>query len=144
VCAGLGDGICGSVMPNQTTECTQLVANGVRYIVYPQLRYCCACCNVTQGCGFLSRDWLVNSNATFAGTETINGVLGNVWTIAGGDIYVTLASGDPVAPQPLQIVDGPTNETFVSYYPVPPAVGTFAVPSYCQEQCPANSVCNQV
>lgn len=62
---GQYDAICGSVLPNVTTACTQLIRDGKRYVVYPQRRQCCMCCDKEHGCGVLRRDWL--STAKYEG-----------------------------------------------------------------------------
>ena len=55
---GRYDLFCASVMPNVTTSCTQTTVNGKRYMIYPQKKQCCFCCDSEHGCGPLKRDWL--------------------------------------------------------------------------------------
>jgi hypothetical protein len=55
---GQHDIICGSVLPNVATPCTHLVREKKRYIVFPERRTCCMCCDEAHGCGVLSRNWL--------------------------------------------------------------------------------------
>lgn len=50
--------LCGSVLPNVTSPCTHLVNNKKRYIIYPERRMCCMCCDEAHGCGVSKRDWL--------------------------------------------------------------------------------------
>ena len=49
-----GDRYCGSVHPLTDTPCTHLVAGGWRYLLFPKLLSCCACCSAAAGCGVLS------------------------------------------------------------------------------------------
>lgn len=55
------DFICGSVLPKVVTACTQLIRDKKRYLMYPQRRQCCVCCDQAHGCGTLKRDWLSTS-----------------------------------------------------------------------------------
>lgn len=47
---GRGDRYCMSLHPLTDTPCTHLVAGGTRYLVFPQLKECCACCSAEQVC----------------------------------------------------------------------------------------------
>ena len=47
------------------TPCTQLVVNGMRWLIYPAKQECCQCCTSEQGCGVLFPTWM--NNATFVG-----------------------------------------------------------------------------
>jgi len=49
---------CGSVLPNVTTACTHLTVDDNRYIIFPQKKQCCLCCDSTHGCGILKQNWL--------------------------------------------------------------------------------------
>jgi hypothetical protein len=62
---GQYESLCGSVLPNVTTPCTQLTREGKRYIIYPEQKKCCICCDAAHGCGFLKKDWL--STAKYEG-----------------------------------------------------------------------------
>lgn len=42
---GQYDLFCGQVLPNVTTACTHLTVNNKRYIVFPQRKQCCFCCD---------------------------------------------------------------------------------------------------
>ena len=55
---GRYDLVCGSVLPNVTTPCTQTTVANRRYVIYPQRRMCCFCCDSAHGCGILKKDWL--------------------------------------------------------------------------------------
>lgn len=80
---GIHDLICGSVLPNITTPCTQLIRDKKRYVVFPERRMCCMCCDQAHGCGTLKRDWL--ATAKFEGQEVISGESFNKWSIPDGD-----------------------------------------------------------
>ncbi len=45
-------------MPNIPGSCIQLVREGKRYMIFPNQRVCCFCCDSAHGCGILRRDWL--------------------------------------------------------------------------------------
>jgi hypothetical protein len=62
---GMHDMVCGSILPNVTTPCTHLIRDKKRYIVMPERRTCCMCCDAAHGCGTLRRDWL--SSAKYIG-----------------------------------------------------------------------------
>lgn len=49
---------CGSVLPNTTTPCTHITVENKRWIVFPQKKQCCMCCDSAHGCGILRNDWL--------------------------------------------------------------------------------------
>lgn len=59
--------LCGSVLPNVSSPCTHLVNNKKRYIIHPDRRTCCMCCDEAHGCGTTKRDWL--SSAKFEAEE---------------------------------------------------------------------------
>ena len=62
---GANDVLCNSVQPG-SLECVNLVVEGKRYIIFPQLRKGCFCCDAAHGCGILRRDWL--NAAKYEGT----------------------------------------------------------------------------
>jgi hypothetical protein len=49
---------CGTILPNVTTACTHLTVDDKRYIVFPQKKQCCFCCDSSHGCGILKQNWL--------------------------------------------------------------------------------------
>ena len=55
---GRWDRICGSIIPNVSTDCSTLVRDHKRYIIFPTKRFCCMCCDAAHGCDVLSRNWL--------------------------------------------------------------------------------------
>ncbi len=68
---GQHDMICGSILPNISNPCTMLIRDQKRYVVLPQRRQCCMCCDQAHGCGTLKRDWL--STAKYEGEEEHQG-----------------------------------------------------------------------
>lgn len=62
---GMYDMVCSSVLPGVASPCTHLIRDKKRYIVHPQRRLCCMCCDQAHGCGTLRRDWL--STAKYEG-----------------------------------------------------------------------------
>jgi hypothetical protein len=61
--------VCGTILPNTTTSCTQLVIQNKRWVYFPQKRQCCFCCDAQHGCGILKRNWL--EGAQYLGRERI-------------------------------------------------------------------------
>lgn len=55
------DRVCNSILPNATTPCSHLITQGKRWIVFPEKRTCCFCCDSAHGCGILKRDWLATA-----------------------------------------------------------------------------------
>lgn len=78
---GVHDMICGSILPNVSSPCTMLIRDKKRWIVLPQRRMCCMCCDQAHGCGTLKRDWL--STAKYEGEETLSGESFYKWSIPG-------------------------------------------------------------
>ncbi|GBG67277.1 hypothetical protein CBR_g88566 [Chara braunii] len=74
---GRGDRFCGTVWPIRRTPCSHVVVGGVRYLVFPEHRYCCQCCRASDGCGIRPRTWL--ANATYIGRENVEGYDCNKW-----------------------------------------------------------------
>ena len=58
---GRYDDFCGSVMPNVTTPCQQMVVDKKRWLIYPGKSVCCFCCDQGHGCGIIRPDWLKNA-----------------------------------------------------------------------------------
>jgi hypothetical protein len=51
--------MCSSVLPDESTSCTELMINGDMYLIYPEKRQCCKCCKSPNSfCKINSRDWL--------------------------------------------------------------------------------------
>lgn len=49
------------VPPWVNTPCNHLVKAGRRYLIWPERRTCCFCCDAAHGCGMLARDWLAGA-----------------------------------------------------------------------------------
>ena len=54
---GNWDRYCGTVYMFTDTPCTHIVSNGLRYLHFPDQKYCCMCCSGVNGCGVLRPDW---------------------------------------------------------------------------------------
>lgn len=72
---------CGGILPNVTTPCTQLTVENKRYIIFPQRKQCCFCCDSAHGCGILKKNWL--EGAKFLGVEKIVDTNYNKWSKDG-------------------------------------------------------------
>jgi hypothetical protein len=136
---------CGSVLPNDTTPCTQLVTKGNRWIYFTGKRQCCLCCTSAQGCGILKRNWL--EGATYIGRERLidtyydkwekDGHFGanTCWVTTDTNILRRIDDGNKHTSDFL--IHTFQNKTFDDSY--------FAVPSYCNgTHCPAASLCGKV
>lgn len=135
--------ICSTIV-NQTTPCSQITRDGLRFIYFPLLRQCCMCCDSAHGCGFLKRDWLKNSK--FAGTDIISGQTFNKFVDTAGAVEYWSTTDKDQIPRKLiedneRIKDWIMN-TFSEEYI---AASIFALPSYCSSSnlCPADSKCGK-
>ncbi len=54
-----------------SAACSHIVAEGKRYLYYPEKKSCCYCCSAKEGCGILKQDWL--SGAEYKGQVDFNG-----------------------------------------------------------------------
>jgi len=104
------------------TPCTQLVVDGIRYNIYPELKECCACCSDANGCGVLKPDWL--SSAEFQGqTKDTNGTSLYKWDIKGVQSNYYYET----------IQDKPTDRVMHEIYQVSDDDQIFDVTSYTEE-----------
>lgn len=139
---GKYDRYCGSVKYFDDTPCTHLVIQGLRYLIFPSLNYCCMCCTSEKGCGIIRPDWL--SNATFIGYNTTDSVKYQVWDKKGlqDNFYWQVDST-----QTPYIIDQQPNDKMIfdvasfKKGAIDPSI--FALPSYCSKDrgCPLLSVC---
>lgn len=137
---------CGTVLPNVTAACTQLTVNNKRYIIYPQRKSCCFCCDSQHGCGILKRNWL--DGAKFLGVEKLIDTNYNKWSKDGDISYNYYWSTIDANQIPRKLDEGGShitdylthtyiNKTFDDSY--------FALPSYCNETaCAATSFCGKL
>lgn len=126
------------------TPCTHFVVDGLRYLAFPSLNYCCACCTAEDGCGIVKPDWL--NNATFVGYNTTasSSVQYQVWSIKGLQENIYWQENNTQAPY---IIDQQPNDKMIfdvttfKAGPIDPSV--FALPSYCSksQKCPLFSIC---
>merc|ERR1712019_6566 len=138
---GRYDRYCGfnGVRAFQDTPCTQLVINGMRWLIYPEKQECCQCCDAAHGCGVLKPTWL--SGAIFVGES--NGYY--KWNQKGlqDNFYVERAS-DRVMVRINQVPNDIQDfhpDTFKNT--VDPSV--FELPSYCKPgKCSYLSTCRAV
>jgi hypothetical protein len=122
---------------------SHLVRNGTRYLHYPEIDYCCACCNQAAGCGLVVPDWIQKSNGTYAGRVTTSrGVTADKWSIKGlqSNYWYQTPAGAPVEldqdPDDYQYFDASKYSTA----PIP--ASTFDLPSQqCTQKCPLFSIC---
>ena len=140
---GKFDMICNSIVPNVTTPCTQLIRDSKRYIVFPERRTCCMCCDAAHGCGVLSPDWLKGSK--FEGEETISGESFNKWSIVDGTFTDLYYSRKDEKNTPRRLVTGQavTDYMMFSYNEEEIPESVFALPSFCNSTCPPTTICGK-
>ncbi len=139
------DRYCGSVWKLRNTPCTQLVRNGLRFLIAPSRRECCMCCTAAQGCGILSRNWL--RNATFEGTFDYRGTIVYKWNKKGlQNNYYGATADDALVPV---FIDMQPNDYFdyhVDSYKerIEGGASVFDLPNYCDpsKKCPLISICS--
>eukprot|EP00850_Spirogloea_muscicola_P005138 SM000023S07594 [mRNA] locus=s23:368569:371303:+ [translate_table: standard] len=93
---GRGDRYCGTAAPLSATPCSHLVVGGVRYLLFPDLRYCCTCCTAANGCGIVARDWL--AGAAYLGSDEVDGIVCDKWNKPGlqNNYYWQTPAGVPI------------------------------------------------
>ena len=79
---GKYDRFCGSIYKFQDTPCSHIVADGNRYLYFPDKNYCCKCCENKDGCGVLKPDWLEGGKFIDLEKDT-NGVYLEKWDKPG-------------------------------------------------------------
>lgn len=135
------DRYCGSVKIGKNTPCTHFVVNDMRYLYYPELAYCCACCTSADGCGIIAPTWL--QNATYVGNATIDGVAAVEWSIKGLQENYYYETTDNV-PYAINMVPN----DYIQYIPSTyqnsvPDLSVFNLPEACNSatSCSKLSVC---
>jgi hypothetical protein len=98
------------------------------------------CCTDGDGCGVVQADWMVNVNATYQGTGTINGYAVNTWLAMG--LQQNFYSATVGSNIPVELAQEPND---IQYF-LPPTwvvgaqpASTFALPSYCSANCSASA-----
>ena len=158
---GKYDRYCGSVEIARNTPCHHLViptANDTavgksssrggdveqtRWLVFPERKYCCACCTSAQGCGIVSPDWM--SNATYEGQVEYNGFSTYKWNAKGlqpNYYYETVDGSVPVALD--QVPDDNQDFDPASFSTDPIDDSLFQLPEYCSGSCWGSIVCDLI
>ena len=138
---GRYENFCSSILPNTTTSCTHTVVNGKRYIIFPQKRVCCFCCDSAHGCGILKRDWL--KGAQYLGQEVLVDTVYDKWEQDGVETNYWWATTDQkqimrrLASSKRLVMD------FLPHTYVEKKFedSVFALPDYCNTTCPSSSLC---
>lgn len=142
---GQNDEMCRGIANKSDSDepCSLLSSSdGWRYIIFPESGSCCRYCNVTDHCGIINRDWLVE-NSTYAGQEEVAGETCDGWVKEGGEknyYYARAANpqlpcmyyeGYPILPF--------TKNTWLydtdSYSTDPIEASVFDVPDGCEDMC---------
>eukprot|EP01004_Peranema_trichophorum_P008450 NODE_7205_length_800_cov_69.200886_g6597_i0.p1 GENE.NODE_7205_length_800_cov_69.200886_g6597_i0~~NODE_7205_length_800_cov_69.200886_g6597_i0.p1 ORF type:complete len:207 (-),score=29.45 NODE_7205_length_800_cov_69.200886_g6597_i0:122-742(-) len=131
---GYGDRYCGNTIA-QHTPCQHIVVNGTRWLNFPKLQKCCDCCDSEHGCGVVTPDWIVNSNATYLGRENSKkGVPSDKWDAKGlqsNYYYQSIADGSMA-----ELFQSPNDDQVFDPWTVGPLDSSlFDLPSYCSGKC---------
>ncbi|KAG1671636.1 hypothetical protein FOA52_006867 [Chlamydomonas sp. UWO 241] len=144
---GRGDRFCGSIHSVDATLCVNIVTEGYRYIIFPDLDECCRCCSFEAGCGVIPGDWLSGDDVKFMGTEEKNGLSTNKWAKEGLKPVYYWATDDD-AQTPVEIDESALwpkrfftfhADSYVAGVPIPPKM--LKIPDNCADKCPVTSIC---
>lgn len=139
---GLHAALCNSIF-NESTACTNLIVGTKRYILFPEKKSGCFCCDSAHGCGILRPDWL--SNATYMGTESILGQDFEKWSKLDGsdpDYYYSTPDANRI-PRRLDEGDHLLDYLMNTYSTAAIPASVFDIPSYVSGDCPATSKCGK-
>ena len=137
--------LCASIYPFSHTPCSHLVRQGKRYILFPEKKYCCACCTAAQGCGVLKANWMVPAKFTSEykdGNDTVF-----MYNIAGLQNNYYGVDQNQI---PRRIYQEPISDIWfnaTSYFRDTVAPAKFDLPTDsgdCDKQCPLFSYCTLV
>lgn len=143
---GQYDPFCNSVVDGKT-PCIHIVREKKRYLYFPAIRLCCYCCDSSQGCGILKRDW--TQTLTFAGIDELDGKFFNKYTKEGEGVqYWTTTEAADARQIPRKLVeekmifkDFILNEYTEKEIPL----SVFNLPPFCAGSvCPASSECGKL
>ena len=138
---GSWDFLCNTVV-NESTPCTFLTIGGKRYLVFPEKKIGCFCCDSAHGCGVLRPDWL--NQATYIGTETLLGQDFDKWSKPDGGIMDYYWATTDSKQIPRRVDQGGSREydyLMNTYSTDPIRESVFELPSYVSGDCPATSNC---
>ena len=147
---GQHDMFCSSVLPNVSTPCTLLMRENKRYIVYPQKRLCCYCCDTAHGCGVPERHFL--NQTTFVGYESLGDASFYKWryestyvlTLAADAYYYETPDLDRIPRRFANSNHTMTDFVTKSFTTAPIPSSTFALPDYCNYICPLTTICGKL
>ena len=141
--SGKTDRYCGSVYPMSSTPCEHLVVSGKRYLVFPDKKYCCSCCEAVHGCGFTKPDWV--KSGQLLGQVQVDSVSTNMYLIKGLQENFYAETVDTKVPA--KIFMAPLSDMIFktsTYSEAPLTDADFALPGWagkCEKRCPVLSVC---
>mmetsp|Transcript_16863 Transcript_16863/g.19589 ORF Transcript_16863/g.19589 Transcript_16863/m.19589 type:complete len:239 (+) Transcript_16863:337-1053(+) len=154
---GTYDHLCGAFYNN--TSCIHLTTAGHRYLIFPNVNFCCRCCSYASGsylCGGpLSPKWVSNEtgNLQYLGIENVKGNRCHKWNAVGlknhpNYYYQYVASGLPCEVDGLNYLRKPTEKADDQYifdeasFKFSLRQGYFQVPRICKsvKNC-GGSVC---
>lgn len=113
-----------NAISNTGEYCTTYLTSSNFYVVFPFSKKCVK----SSSPGLVSPKWLINDNATLAGTEMINGRVCNVWVAYGSSKNAWLQDGFGF---PCRLDDGGFNWTFSSFQHIAFDPTIVQVPEYC-------------
>ena len=147
---GRTDRYCGTIHPGVIMECTQLMINKKRYIIFPAIKQCCMCCTDAQGCGTVIPTWM--ASATLYSTASSGQDTVYTWLEKGGqeNFYAeTVTKAGQRIPTKIYMEPNDDINFQVSTYNGSPTytANDFALPTTygdCETHCPKNSVCGLI
>jgi hypothetical protein len=75
---GFRDRFCGPEL-NRKTQCNQIIRDGWRFLIFPELKLCCRCCSDENGCGPRKPDWFMNGK--LMGSAILDGEAVYQWNV---------------------------------------------------------------
>lgn len=117
-------------------ECRVYSDTQRRYVIFPQDKWCCHCCDAATCAGPLMPDWLQVSGAKYVGREKSGNVLCDVWGSSGAQYnlwFTDVESGLPVLFAEYDLTSGSNlaNTTYFNVQTCHPSSYFTALPDYC-------------
>jgi hypothetical protein len=143
---GQYDLFCSGIVKDEALPCQQFVTRGWRYITYgDKLQNCCACCNASNGCDVLKRNWMDGSE--FVGYDEIEGMKVGKW-LSKKDVVdrVYIYTVDEYVPVVSWVGSDVYQEyDFKQYVEHIADLSVFDLPKQCNQQSPlCPGVCAEV
>ena len=142
---GKWDRYCGSEKWLRNTKCSHLVSDGIRYLHFPELNYCCRCCDASKGCGVVKPDWAVD--ATFVEEyKNDQGLLIEKWSKKGNQDNFLHVTKDKTIVYRIDMIPNDFQEFDVSSFKNDFDDAIFNLPQICNKEsyCSLLSTCGAI